>query len=399
MKLWFLSALLVPAWIWFFVHKKKVNRSLGFIYGQRPQTSKFYTQFNVASTLRLVFFSLAWIFLVIALSNPVWGTASVPVQRSGSAVAFVYDISWSMTAKDAEPDSSKTRLEKVQDFSENLLSGMRNIEVSAVIAKGQSILAVPLTADYNAHQALIKSLSPELMSASGSNPADGILKALETFPSQIARYSTIVVFTDGEGNEQEIEKAVYEAARCGVAVVFVGFGSEKGTFVLAGDRKTKVKTFLHRQKISGLLKNVQDKVPLTPVLFLDSNDASAVKKVYAVINGGENTSGTVLKTGYEVQPVKRHGLFILWAVIFLCSGFFTSEINYQAKAKKTSSKKNISVLLVLCLFILVSCNNNVNDAYDILSGTLYFHSANYQKAISKFVKKAGYEKIHKYADF
>jgi len=48
---------------------------------------------------------------------------------------------------------------------------------------------------------------------------------------------------------------------------------------------------------------------------------------------------------------------------------------------------------------LVSCNNNTKDSYDVLTGTLYFYSGNYQRAISKFLKKADDERIQKYADF
>lgn len=397
MKLWILLVLPLPAWLWFFVHKKHVNRLLGFIYGQRPQTAKFYRAFNAASILRLIFFTLAWTSLVIALANPKWGTSSVPVQRSGSAVSFVYDISWSMTAKDAEDFGDKSRLEAARDFSELLLSKMHDVEVSCVIAKGQAITAVPLTADYNSVRALNASLSPELMSASGSNPADGILQAQKTFPSQVARYSTILVFTDGEGNAQAIEKAVYEAARCGVSLVFVGFGSEEGSEILAGDRKTSVKTFLHKKEITSVLKSVQEKVPLTPVLFVDSREKSAIRKVLSVINGGENESANLLRTGYEVQPIERHNLFIFLGLVFLCLGFFTSEINYQGKNKAT---KNItSLLLIFTIFLFVSCKGTAKDSYNILSGTLYFHSENYQKAVSKFVEKSSDEKIQKYADF
>ena len=58
---------------------------------------------NLSRTLvvRTLFRCLAWIMLIFAYAGFSWGTYEVPVQRSGSAVSFVFDISYSMTADDA----------------------------------------------------------------------------------------------------------------------------------------------------------------------------------------------------------------------------------------------------------------------------------------------------------
>ena len=51
--------------------------------------------------------------MIIAFAGPYWGTEVVQVQKTGNAVSFVFDISWSMTAQDVlcEDSSYITRLD------------------------------------------------------------------------------------------------------------------------------------------------------------------------------------------------------------------------------------------------------------------------------------------------
>ena len=121
----------------------------------------------------------------------------MPVERSGNALCFVFDISYSMTAEDVFIKKEKlSRLDASKRIALSLSERINGASAAVVLAKGGGILALPLTEDYNALENLISVLSPAMFSASGSNIASGIERALDAFPPQSARNSFIVVFTE-----------------------------------------------------------------------------------------------------------------------------------------------------------------------------------------------------------
>ena len=114
---------------------------------------------------RTLCWSLAWISLLVALSDLSWGTQLVPVQQTGSSLSLVFDISWSMTAQDvgAGKDRGISRLEAAASYAQSLLDHLDTTDVSVVIAKGEGVVSIPLTRDFNAIRSLLPSLSPRLM--------------------------------------------------------------------------------------------------------------------------------------------------------------------------------------------------------------------------------------------
>ena len=108
--------------------------------------------------LRSTFLSVAWIMLILAFAGFSWGTYLEPVQKSGTAVSLVFDISYSMNAEDAP--GGMTRLEAVKKYSAMLLSHMENTAISVIIAKGDGVVLVPLTEDKAVVETLLSSSPP-----------------------------------------------------------------------------------------------------------------------------------------------------------------------------------------------------------------------------------------------
>ena len=225
--------------------------------------------------LRALLWSFAWLSALIALAGPSWGTQHIPVQRSGSAVCFVFDISYSMTANDGGSGVQRQRLEQSKDFARSLLERLNGSAVSAVLAKGAGVLALPLTEDYSALESLIDTLSPAMLSASGSNVASGIDKAVESFPPQSARNSFIVVCTDGDETAGNLNRAVSQAASYGIHIILVGFGSEKGTQIISGDGKTPVKTALRKARVEKAAES-------DTVHYISASDEKAASFIAAI---------------------------------------------------------------------------------------------------------------------
>ncbi len=368
---------LVPAVIYTASKAKHVLQLLSNYSGQNERSVKYV---KTKIICRIVFWSFSWVCLCIALSGPSWGTALVPVQRSGRAVSFVFDISYSMTAQDAE--QGKTRLESSKEFTQSLVSVLPGVAASAVLAKGDGVLAVPLTEDYYSLSNLIVSLSPAMLSHPGSSLAKGVLKAVDSFPPQSARSSYIIVMSDGDDTDDNLEEAVDTALSYGIDVIFVGFGSETEVEVIAGDGETRVKTALRADK----LKNLAQK---DSVDFVLANESDAIGRIVKIINPSIFLTDDATTTGYENETIKRHGFFISLALLFFCLGFFIYTLDPQRILAiiTRSTKTSMFLLLILSNFLFSGCSNDwFTDARDVLEGSYYWTRQEYQESVATFLE-------------
>ncbi len=327
---------------------------------------------------RCILWSFAWLCAVTALADPTWGTEPVPVQRSGNAVCFVFDISYSMTARDALSGKNLSRLELSQCLAQNLLSRFNGTAVAVVLAKGDGVLALPLTEDRNAAENLIRTLSPAMLSAPGSSIAAGIERALDAFPPQSARNSVIIVFTDGDETEGNIARACKHADNFGIQVILAGTGSETKSEILAGDGKTTVQTALRKAKLEKAAENKN-------VFYISAADKKAADFMLPLIEPAsffpaqENVSAG---TGYEMQKRRHHSLFSAFGIIFFIAGFV---VVYIRPTKKTP------LVLFLFLPLLVffnGCSSWRKENGAVLLGSYHWTRRNYQKAAASFLTAA-----------
>ncbi|MGP1510255.1 MAG: vWA domain-containing protein [Treponema lecithinolyticum] len=402
--------------------------------------------------LRALLWSFAWLSALIALAGPSWGTQHIPVQRSGSAVCFVFDISYSMTANDGGSGVQRQRLEQSKDFARSLLERLNGSAVSAVLAKGAGVLALPLTEDYSALESLIDTLSPAMLSASGSNVASGIDKAVESFPPQSARNSFIVVCTDGDETAGNLNRAVSQAASYGIHIILVGFGSEKGTQIISGDGKTPVKTALRRAKLEKAAQsgdmayyidfsaeqngsggtnrgagsgfnsgsNGSSGVGTGVVVGgIFSGAGSAVDLAADIIEKGSRFAGSeqtaVVGGNYEIQTVKRHTPFLFVSLLcfiagFMCTHWYGIKRTTVVKSKNAADKSGGegstenpdgsfvkskgSVLLCFLLSVLflpfgvTSCSAWQKENGAVLTGLYRWKRHDYQNAAASFLDAA-----------
>ncbi len=357
----------IPVILFLVVKSKKVLQLI------KNYSSQANLTVSITSRLwaRIIFWTISWFCLSIALAGPSWGTEQVPVQKSGCAASFVFDISYSMMANDAS-NSKMNRLKAAQDFSNTLLSNIQGVATSAVIAKGDGFLAVPLTEDYYSLSNVINALSPYMLSSPGSSIAKGIYTAIKSFPPQSARNSYIFVFTDGDETDNNLSSAVQEAVTYGINVIFVGFGSIEETDVLAGDGKTLVKTSLKADLLAKLAehKNIE--------FFLGAEESS-LHRIVEILYPSVMFSDKSYTTSYELRSKERHSLFIIIAIVSFLLGFIVFTI---APLKNTY----FSLFVIFASSIFSGCNVVSPDTIDILQGTYNWNQKNYNKAIVSFLE-------------
>ncbi len=378
----FAILIIIPVLIIIAIHNRKANYASGF---SNTKGSAFVKRlFNIQKMIfiRSLFIALAWCMLVLAYAKISWGTYLMPVQKNGTAVSFVFDISNSMLAKDG-PEKN-TRLKAASIYVQKLLDNMEGIPCSIVLAKGDGVVAIPLTEDKLMIEGLLEVLSPSLMTVPGSSIGKGILKAKETFPSNYGAAGRIWVLTDGEETDGTLKNALSECVKVGIPVSIVGFGSEKETEVLAGDGKTLVKTFLHSEKINKTIEDLQKSMHYyksrLPVTFINSNESGSAIKLLNQIK----TDGNQI-ISYEAKPVPRYKLFLLLAFLFFAFSYIFTEFDFLRLFRESKS------MLSVCVFAMLLGSGGLFSAcssksMQVLKGSYAAKQHQYPKAVAAFYK-------------
>jgi Ca-activated chloride channel family protein len=163
-------------------------------------------------------------FLVIAAAGPMWGKKAVIVQSKGKDVFFIVDISSSMTAEDIRP----SRLARAKIEISRLIDALEGNRIGIIISAGESFMLCPLTLDTGACMLLLDCIDPGNVPRPGTSLASAIETAVAGFESEEKNYRAIVLLTDGEDLEGDVDRAITLARDNGVRVFTLGVGTPEG---------------------------------------------------------------------------------------------------------------------------------------------------------------------------
>lgn len=365
--------LILPALLLVLLRLKKIEKAFASQNGGQDS----FRPLKISLLTRTVLRVLAWIFVILALSEISFGSKKVAVTKSGSNVSLIFDISYSMLAEDASGGLS--RLDAAKLYGKSLVEKLLGTSFSVVLAKGDGFLAIPETEDQASVINLIENLSPKIMTSAGSSLAKGVEAALNAIPERSAKSQYIWIFTDGDETDNMLEKSLEKAAKQGISVTVIGFGSETEREILAGDGTTKVKTALRAKKLQEIAGKTEKHAVsrlynISPVTYVDSKTAGSAWKVMKQIKVSDSEESSV---SYELQNVNRHGFFIFLAVIFLMLSFVACSFNF--KALKTKS------LIFLSIICLCSCSS---EKKQILDGVWAWYEGKYTAATADFLNVA-----------
>jgi Ca-activated chloride channel family protein len=402
--------LLIPAGIFVMIRYRRLVRSLSGFDIVPGHDTYLLRRIRCSVVLKTICRVFAWIFFVFAYAGISWGTISVPVQKNGTAISLVFDISYSMMAKDAP--GGETRLTAAAQYATMLLKNCPGVSISVVLAKGDGFIAVPLTEDTAMVDSLLKTLSPDLMTAPGTSLGKGVETAIRSFPQNSAQTDIILVFTDGDETDGLLENSLEDSVKYGIPVTIIGFGSERETEVLAGDGKTKIKTALR----SAAMKNAVERALShsaahhrmslnTAVLqYIDATEVGSALKILRILKEKNFVHKTVptkdslfdenpRTVTYEVRRQSRQGLFLFLAIIFFLLSFVFGELNTtdvrkHFTEKKTKKFRTTVSLIILCCFslVFVSCSSSLNNSVKILQSSWAWKQKKYQQATAGFIQ-------------
>lgn len=191
---------------------------------------------RVRAGFRIALFLAFYTLAILALARPQWGARLETVHRRGVDVLAALDTSYSMNAEDIVPN----RLAVARNAVRGLLSRLRGDRAGLVAFAGSATVECPLTLDYGAVTLFLDAVETGSIPEPGTSLAAAIQAANSAFIARETRYKVLVLFTDGEDLEGQVDEAVKKARESGVIIYCVGIGTPEGRPVPVRDQKGDV---------------------------------------------------------------------------------------------------------------------------------------------------------------
>ena len=269
---------LLPAYIWCFWRKTQALKILAHV----KMLSKINTSVSLTKQrLKAFLLILAFISIVIALTEPKWNPQPQKIKRKGRDIVILLDTSRSMLAEDIKP----SRLERSKIAIADLMETLKGDRLAIVTFAGNSAIKCPLTQDYAFVRMALADISTESTTRGGTLVGDAIRKATEeVFDNQSREFKDIILITDGDDHDSFPVDAAEKASETGIRIIAIGLGDDDTGSRIPITGPDGQKTFL---KYKG--EEVWSKV-----------DSDTLRKVVYATDGGKYLSvkpGTTLDLG------------------------------------------------------------------------------------------------------
>jgi len=251
---WFLLLLpiLLLLYVWSFRKRKAAIRQ----FGTEAMMAKLTSATSwTRQMIKAVMLLTAFLFLIVALVQPRFGTRLELVTRRGVDIIVALDTSLSMMAEDIPPN----RLLRARLEIESLIDRLDGDRIGLVAFSGQSFVLCPLTLDYGAAKLFLDSIDTGLIGSQGTAITQAVRTATDAFGSEEQKYKALVLITDGEDHVGEALEAARQAAEAGVRIFAVGIGTQEGELIPV--KKDGVTEFL-RDRDGNIVKTRLDEATL-----------------------------------------------------------------------------------------------------------------------------------------
>ena len=216
--------------LWSLTSRKKRLRQ--FI--SRSLEGQLTDEFSFGKAIMRSFLLLGFFtFAILALARPQWGARLENFRRRGVDVIAALDTSYSMNAEDVAPN----RLIKGKSEIKTLMGKLKDDRIGLVAFAGTALVQCPLTLDNGAVSLLLDVMDTETVPEPGTSLAAAIDTATSSFIGREKKYKVLILFTDGEDLEGQVESAIRKAKDAGVIIYTVGIGTQEGKPIPVRDPK------------------------------------------------------------------------------------------------------------------------------------------------------------------
>ncbi len=386
--LWLL--LVIPPALWlFFWWAERARQKLLTQFVEARLLSQLTVGISPARRkIRAALLVLAAAFLIITLARPQHGFDLQEVEQRGLDIVVAVDTSKSMLATDIPPN----RLARAKLAALELMQKAGTDRMGLVAFAGDAFLECPLTIDNTAFQQSVSALNVNSIPQGGTALAAAVDTALTAFKEK-DHYKVLVLFTDGEDNDEGAIEAAKKAADAGLKIFTIGIGSAEGTLVQVADGNGN--SDYVRDEQGNVVKSKLNEPLLQQI-------AGAAGGFYLPLRGAD-TINTLYERGLEPLPksegreklVRRYHEQFHWplaaAVLLLLAEMLLPErkrekkmMNDDLSGKKGPRLSSVTSALVVFTLLGFARQASASPAEALRD----YQAGNYTNALLKFTQLA-----------
>lgn len=306
-----------------YLFKRKVKLLNSFI-GKELQDVIVGTKSNFKELLKLTLIIISMALLILAIANPQVGSRLEEVKQVGIDVYIILDVSNSMLAEDIRPN----RLAKAKNEISMLIKKMQGDRIGLIIFAGEAFVQFPLTTDYSAANLFLSSVDVNSIPTQGTAIASALKLANNSFDYSNNTNKVIVIITDGEDHEGDLDTEIKNANEKGVLIYTIGMGSPSGAPIPVLDNRGNQVDFKKDRDGNTVLTRL-DELTLQQIAqkgngkyYLSTSYQNELEMIYKDLSQIEKTEfGSKKITDYE----DKYYYFLIPAMLLMIIEFFISE--------------------------------------------------------------------------
>jgi Ca-activated chloride channel homolog len=175
----------------------------------------------------LIFLLAACFAMIVGIARPRAEAGTRTEKTLGRNVLIALDLSRSMRVQDVKPD----RLSQAKMVIYEILESMPNERMGLIGFAGSAYVYAPLTVDHPAVRQTVEQIDETWATLGGSNLSSALELAIETLKKTGQKNNALVILSDGEKHEKNIEDMIVEAQHAGIYILAIGVGTEDGDYV------------------------------------------------------------------------------------------------------------------------------------------------------------------------
>lgn len=320
--------------------QRQQGKSLSNFANEKLHKVLFPLRSRMKNLYKFTLTLISIILVIISLANPQIGTKIEEVKQVGIDVFILLDVSLSMKAEDIKP----SRLDKAKHEISKLIQRLKGDRIGLIVFSGQAYVQFPLTTDYSAANLFLTAVDVSSVPQPGTDIGAAINLAMQSFKGEDETKKAIIIITDGEDHEGELESTVTEAVEKGIIIYSIGLGSPAGVPIPIRNA-SGVQTGYKKDNMGSPVLTKLDEATLQQIADLGggkyyrgSNTEDELDAVYKDLSAIEETEfGATKITDYE----DRYYYFLIPAVLLLFAEFFISSKRSKLfmKFEQTLEKK------------------------------------------------------------
>jgi Ca-activated chloride channel family protein len=309
--LWIIIAIPLVVFLIFLWSAKKEKQVLSSL-GNVETLVKLINKSPKLVKWKQTLFILALIFILLALLRPQWGLKKETIERKGLDLIIALDISSSMWAEDLQPN----RLDKAIMEIRRLLPQLNGDRVGLVTFSGSATSICPLTLDYGAIEMFLEAIGSYQEARAGTNLAQAYQTAKSMFTLDTPEDKLILLFTDGENHEGNLDEIKSDSQSQGIIVIPVALGSSGGQPIPNIDNEGIRNGYKKDKKGNIVISHVDyeslKKIATIGPYIIDTNEQT----IMSVLNDTTNYKRSKLKD-LKVSIHKERYQYFLFVGLFL----------------------------------------------------------------------------------